>query len=78
MKRRLEAKLETLAASEKKDKTLTFEELGIDRLFVDEAHKFKNLFYVTKMTRVWCENYFPREFRKPSRASGTPSRAFGF
>jgi N12 class adenine-specific DNA methylase len=52
VKRRLEAKLETLAASEKKDNTLTFEELGIDRLFVDEAHKFKNLFYVTKMTRV--------------------------
>ena len=31
---------------------MTFEELGIDRLFIDEAHKFKNLFYVTKMTRV--------------------------
>ncbi|MGV3532011.1 MAG: DEAD/DEAH box helicase family protein [Chthoniobacteraceae bacterium] len=52
VKRRLEAKLETLSASEKKDNTLTFEELGIDRLFVDEAHKFKNLFYVTKMNRV--------------------------
>ena len=52
VKRRLEAKLETLAAGERKDNTLTFEELGIDRLFVDEAHKFKNLFYVTKMTRV--------------------------
>jgi N12 class adenine-specific DNA methylase len=52
VKRRLEAKLESLSASEKKDNTLTFEELGIDRLFVDEAHKFKNLFYVTKMTRV--------------------------
>lgn len=52
VKRRLEAKLETLSANEKKDNTLTFEELGIDRLFIDEAHKFKNLFYVTKMTRV--------------------------
>jgi hypothetical protein len=52
VKKRLEAKLEGLSAEEKKDKTLTFEELGIDRLFVDEAHKFKNLFYVTKMTRV--------------------------
>jgi N12 class adenine-specific DNA methylase len=51
-KRRLEAKLQSLSANEKKDNTLTFEELGIDRLFVDEAHKFKNLFYVTKMTRV--------------------------
>ncbi|MDQ3624888.1 MAG: DEAD/DEAH box helicase family protein [Verrucomicrobiota bacterium] len=52
VKRRLESKLESLTASEKKDNTLTFEELGIDRLFVDEAHKFKNLFYVTKMSRV--------------------------
>jgi N12 class adenine-specific DNA methylase/adenine-specific DNA methylase len=52
VKRRLESKLEGLSASEKKDNTLTFEELGVDRLFVDEAHKFKNLFYVTKMTRV--------------------------
>ena len=32
--------------------TVSIEELGIDRLFIDEAHKFKNLFYVTKMTRV--------------------------
>ena len=52
VKRRLTAKLETLAADHKKDNTLTFEELGIDRLCIDEAHKFKNLFYVTKMTRV--------------------------
>ncbi|MDQ6911278.1 MAG: DEAD/DEAH box helicase family protein [Verrucomicrobiota bacterium] len=52
VKKRLSAKLEALSADEKKDNTLTFEELGIDRLFIDEAHKFKNLFYVTKMTRV--------------------------
>jgi N12 class adenine-specific DNA methylase len=51
-KKRLEAKLEALAATHKKDNTLTFEELGIDRLFVDEAHYFKNLFYVSKMTRI--------------------------
>jgi hypothetical protein len=51
-KKRLEAKLESLAASHKKDNTLTFEELGIDRLFVDEAHYFKNLFYISKMTRI--------------------------
>jgi hypothetical protein len=51
-KKRLEAKLESLAASHKKDNTLTFEELGVDRLFVDEAHYFKNLFYVSKMTRI--------------------------
>ena len=51
-KKRLEAKLESLAATHKKDNTLTFEELGIDRIFVDEAHYFKNLFYVSKMTRI--------------------------
>jgi N12 class adenine-specific DNA methylase len=51
-KKRLEAKLESLAAADKKDDTLTFEELGVDRLFVDEAHYFKNLFYISKMTRI--------------------------
>ncbi len=51
-KKRLEARLQSLAAEHKKDYTLTFEELGVDRVFVDEAHYFKNLFYVTKMTRI--------------------------
>jgi N12 class adenine-specific DNA methylase len=51
-KKRLEAKLQALAAEHKKDNTLTFEELGVDRIFVDEAHYFKNLFYLTKMTRI--------------------------
>jgi N12 class adenine-specific DNA methylase/SAM-dependent methyltransferase len=51
-KKKLESKLKELAANEKKDGTLTFEELGVDRLFVDEAHYFKNLFYVSKMTRI--------------------------
>jgi hypothetical protein len=51
-KKRLEAKLQALAADHKKDNTLTFEELGVDRIFVDEAHYFKNLFYITKMTRI--------------------------
>ena len=51
-KKRLEVRLKDLAAEHRKDNTLTFEELGIDRLFVDEAQAFKNLFYVTKMTRV--------------------------
>ena len=49
---RLETRLKTLSAEHRKDNTLTFEELGIDRLFVDEAHYFKNLFYVSKMTRI--------------------------
>ena len=51
-KKKLEGKLKELAANEKKDEGLTFEELGVDRLFVDEAHYFKNLFYVSKMTRI--------------------------
>lgn len=51
-KKNLETRLKLLSAEQKKDNTLNFEELGIDRLFVDEAHYFKNLFYVTKMTRV--------------------------
>ena len=51
-KKRLEGKLKELAAAEHKDDGLTFEELGVDRLFVDEAHYFKNLFYVSKMTRI--------------------------
>jgi N12 class adenine-specific DNA methylase len=51
-KKRLEGKLKELAAVEHKDDGLTFEELGVDRLFVDEAHYFKNLFYVSKMTRI--------------------------
>ena len=51
-KKRLETRLQALAAEHRKDNTLTFEELGVDRLFVDEAHHFKNLFYVTKMTRI--------------------------
>src|SRR5690606_8293634 len=51
-KKRLETKIKALSAEHRKDETLTFEELGVDRLFVDEAQAFKNLFYTTKMTRV--------------------------
>ena len=51
-KKRLDSKLKELSANERKDDTLTFEELGVGRLFVDEAHYFKNLFYVSKMTRI--------------------------
>ena len=50
-KKGLEAKLKKLLDSPKDD-VVTFEELGIDRLFVDEAHHFKNLFYQTKMQNV--------------------------
>jgi N12 class adenine-specific DNA methylase len=51
-RKRLEAKLKGLLAEERKDNTLTFEELGVDSLYVDESHHFKNLFYVSKMTRL--------------------------
>jgi N12 class adenine-specific DNA methylase len=51
-KKQLESKLKELAAEERKDDGLTFEELGVDRLFADEGHVFKNLFYVSKMTRI--------------------------
>ena len=51
-KKNLEAKLQKLADGKKKDSVVTFEELGVDRLFVDEAHGFKNLFLHTKMRNV--------------------------
>jgi N12 class adenine-specific DNA methylase len=51
-KRKLEGRIKSLSAEHRKDDTLTFEELGVDRLFVDEAQAFKNLFYISKMTRV--------------------------
>lgn len=50
-KKSLEQKLEKLSAT-KKDNTVYFEELGIDKLFVDEAHEFKNLMCVTKLQNV--------------------------
>ena len=51
-KRGLESRLEKLRADDKKDDVVTFEELGVDRMFVDEAHNYKNLFLYTKMRNV--------------------------
>jgi hypothetical protein len=51
-KERLEEKLKRLYDAENKDDNLTFGELGIDALFLDEAHEFKNLGFATSMTRV--------------------------
>lgn len=51
-KKSLEARLDKLLNSPKKDDVVTFEELGIDKMFVDEAHSFKNLFLYTKMRNV--------------------------
>ena len=48
----LETKLEKLRSDERKDDVITFEQLGVDRLFADESHAFKNLFLTTKMRNV--------------------------
>ena len=48
----LETKLEKLRSDERKDDVVTFEQLGVDRLFVDESHFYKNLFLTTKMRNV--------------------------
>ena len=52
MKRGLETKLKKLSDQSRKDDVVTFEELGVDRLFIDEAHYYKNLFLYTKMRNV--------------------------
>jgi N12 class adenine-specific DNA methylase len=51
-KKRLTVRLKKRADRESKDRTITFEELGIDQLFVDEADLYKNLAYTTKMNRI--------------------------
>jgi N12 class adenine-specific DNA methylase len=51
-KKRLIVRLKKRADRASKDRTLTFEELGVDQLFVDEADLYKNLAYVTKMSRI--------------------------
>ena len=51
-KRDLESKLEKLQGSDRKDDVVTFEQLGVDRLFVDESDNYKNLFLYTKMRNV--------------------------
>ncbi len=51
-KRELKADLEKLMASHEKDSVITFEQLGVDRMFVDESDNYKNLFLYTKMRNV--------------------------
>ena len=51
-KKSLEVRLAKLTSTERKDDVVTFEELGVDRLFVDEAQSYKNLFLYTKMRNV--------------------------
>ncbi|MCH5213456.1 MAG: DEAD/DEAH box helicase family protein [Oscillospiraceae bacterium] len=51
-KKNLESRLKKLTESVKRDDLVTFEELGVDRLYVDEAHYFKNAYFFTKMQNV--------------------------
>lgn len=51
-KKSLQINLEKLANEDKKDNVVTFEELGVDKLFVDESHFYKNLYIYTKMSNV--------------------------
>lgn len=51
-KKNLENRLEALNNDDKRDTTITFEELGVDKIYVDEAHLFKNKYFNTKMSRV--------------------------
>ena len=51
-KKKLEIRLEKLNDDFKKDDVITFEELGVDKLFIDEAHSYKNLYLYTKMRNV--------------------------
>lgn len=51
-KKKLEGQLKKRRDTEKQTKLLTFEELGVDTLLIDEIHNFKNLYFTTKMTRV--------------------------
>ena len=51
-KKGLETRLKKLQDTSRKDDVITFEQLGVDRLYVDEAHSFKNLFLYTKMRNV--------------------------
>ena len=51
-KKDLEVQLEKLAARHRKDDVITFEQLGVDRMFVDESDNYKNLFLYTKMRNV--------------------------
>ena len=52
MKKQLETRLQKLTSATRKDDVVTFEQLGVDRLYVDEAHNYKNLFLYTKMRNV--------------------------
>ena len=53
----IKAKLEKLNDTKRKDTVIDFEQLGVDRLFIDESHFYKNLYLYTKMRK--CRRYCP-------------------
>ncbi len=63
-RKQLQSRLQKLQSAERKDDVITFEQLGVDRLFVDEGHAFKNLFLYTKMRNV--AGLFTSEAQKSS------------
>ena len=65
----LETKLEKLRSDERKDDVITFEQLGVDRLFVDESHFYKNLFLTTKCGM--SQDYPPAKRRNPAICSAS-------
>ena len=57
MRKTLQTRLDKLNDTSRKDDVVTFEQLGVDRLFVDESHYYKNLFLHTKMRNVAAVSY---------------------
>ncbi len=64
-KKTLQAKLQKLNDQSRKDDVVTFEQFGVDRLFVDESHLYKNLFLYTKMRK--CGWYLHRPKHRSPR-----------
>ncbi len=63
VRKNLKSKLEALTEKKPKDTAVTFEDLGVDKIYIDEAHNFKNLFFVSKMTNVAGVNTSSRSQR---------------
>ncbi len=63
VRKNLKSKLEALTEKKSKDTAVTFEDLGVDKIYIDEAHNFKNLFFASKMTNVAGVNTSSRSQR---------------
>lgn len=62
----LESRLEKLNNSAKRDDLVTFEELGVDRLFIDESHHFKNHFFWRRKCGMWAAWHRPKRKKAPT------------